>query len=172
MWGHSMGGQVTFRAMVVSKDIKAGVIWGGVVAPYPDIFARGTLGNHTGSSAFPTRVPGASPSFLGGRNWSAQLIAKYGTAQQDPKFWASISPNSYLADLSGPLQLQASITDEEVPVAASETLYAELKAAGQTTELYTYPGDNHNISANFNIAMARSIAWFDRYVKGAEGMGN
>ncbi len=31
MWGHSMGGQVTLRAMVVSEDIKAGVIWGGVV---------------------------------------------------------------------------------------------------------------------------------------------
>ncbi|MCA1554884.1 MAG: alpha/beta fold hydrolase, partial [Chloroflexi bacterium] len=34
MWGHSMGGQITLRAMVVSKDIKAGVIWGGVVAPF------------------------------------------------------------------------------------------------------------------------------------------
>jgi dipeptidyl aminopeptidase/acylaminoacyl peptidase len=70
------------------------------------------------------------------------------------------------------LQLQASITDEEVPVAASETLFAELKAAGKTTELYTYPNDNHNISANFNIAMARSIAWFDQYVKGATAAAN
>jgi len=41
-----MGGSVTLRAMVVSKDIKAGVIWGGVVAPYPDIFGRG---NNPGS---------------------------------------------------------------------------------------------------------------------------
>ena len=40
MWGHSLGGQLTLRAMVVAKDIKAGVIWGGVVAPYPNIFAR------------------------------------------------------------------------------------------------------------------------------------
>ncbi|MCU0510318.1 MAG: alpha/beta fold hydrolase [Anaerolineae bacterium] len=30
MWGHSMGGWITLRAMVVSPDIKAGVIWGGV----------------------------------------------------------------------------------------------------------------------------------------------
>lgn len=27
MWGHSMGGSITLRSMVVSKDIKAGVIW-------------------------------------------------------------------------------------------------------------------------------------------------
>jgi acetyl esterase/lipase len=170
MWGHSMGGQVTLRAMVVSKDIKAGVIWGGVVAPYPNIFARSTFGRSTGAGSFPAPPPG-SP-YGGGRNWMAELTQKYGTVQQNPGFWASIAPNSYLANLSGPLQLQASITDEEVPVAASETLFAELKAAGKTTELYTYPNDNHNISANFNIAMARSIAWFDQYVKGATAAAN
>jgi len=27
MWGHSMGGYITLRSMVVSTDIKAGVIW-------------------------------------------------------------------------------------------------------------------------------------------------
>lgn len=40
MWGHSLGGQLTLRAMVVSKNIRAGVVWGGVVAPYPDIIAQ------------------------------------------------------------------------------------------------------------------------------------
>ena len=40
IWGHSMGGQISLRAMVVSDEIKAGVIWGGVVAPYPDIIER------------------------------------------------------------------------------------------------------------------------------------
>jgi len=29
MWGHSMGGEITLRAMVVSRDINAGVIWAG-----------------------------------------------------------------------------------------------------------------------------------------------
>ncbi|HXF63261.1 MAG TPA: alpha/beta fold hydrolase, partial [Caldilineaceae bacterium] len=37
MWGHSMGGQITLRAMVVTDDIKAGVIWAGVVGSYPDL---------------------------------------------------------------------------------------------------------------------------------------
>ena len=31
MWGHSLGGYITLRDMVVSGDIKAGVIWAGVV---------------------------------------------------------------------------------------------------------------------------------------------
>ena len=45
MWGHSLGGQLTLRAMVVAKDIKAGVIWGGVVAPYPNIFVATPTGS-------------------------------------------------------------------------------------------------------------------------------
>ena len=37
MWGHSMGGAITLRSMVVTGDVKAGVIWAGVVAPYQDL---------------------------------------------------------------------------------------------------------------------------------------
>jgi uncharacterized protein len=40
MWGHSMGGYLTLRAMVISPDVKAGVIWAGVVASYPDLLER------------------------------------------------------------------------------------------------------------------------------------
>jgi uncharacterized protein len=165
MWGHSMGGQLTLRAMVLSKDIKAGVIWSGVVAPYPDVFERA---NHPR----PTRVPRPTevpPGSLGpyGRPWRQELTTKYGTPQQNPEFWASISPNSYLADLSGPLQLHASVTDEEVPVEASQALYKEMQAAGKPVELYTYAGDNHNISGHFTSAMQRTVAFFDKYVKGS-----
>ena len=42
MWGHSMGGYITLRAMVVNPDIKAGVIWAGVVGSYPDLLAKWT----------------------------------------------------------------------------------------------------------------------------------
>jgi uncharacterized protein len=164
MWGHSMGGSLTLRAMVVSKDIKAGVIWGGVVAPYPDIFLRPVRPG-------PTRVPVETPVPPGGlgrygRPWRQELTTKYGSPQQNPAFWASISPNSFLADISGPLQLQHSITDEEVPVASSKKLYEQMQAAGKPVQLYTYPGDNHNINANFTLAMQRTVAFFDQYVKG------
>ena len=168
IWGHSMGGQLSLRAMVVSKDIKAGVIWGGVVAPYPDIFARANRPQPT--RVAPTRTPRPlRPGEFGpyGRPWRQELTTKYGTPQQNPGFWASISPNSYLADISGPLQLQASITDEEVPVELSQALYNQMLAAGKDVELYTYPGDNHNISGNFNLAMQRTLAFFNKYVKGS-----
>jgi fermentation-respiration switch protein FrsA (DUF1100 family) len=157
MWGHSMGGQVTLRSMVVSQDIKAGVIWAGVVGTYSDL-----LNNWHQRSAenFP------APPYPGGaRRWRQDLIDEYGAPAVNPQFWDSISPNTYVADLSGPLQLHHDIADSEVPSRFSQELYDEVKQAGKTTELYTYPGDDHNIAQNFGLAMQRTIAFFNKYVK-------
>ncbi|CAN5800630.1 hypothetical protein BH10CHL1_BH10CHL1_36770 [soil metagenome] len=155
MWGHSMGGYITLRSMVISKDVKVGVIWGGVVGSYDDIMNNW----HSPVREVPT---GARA-----RSWRQGITKVYGTPQTNPTFWNSISSNSYLADLSGPLQLDHSTTDEEVPVEFSQNLYKQMQAAGKTVELYTYAGDNHNISANFNVAMAHSLEFFDQYLKPA-----
>jgi fermentation-respiration switch protein FrsA (DUF1100 family) len=64
-----------------------------------------------------------------------------------------------------PIQIHHSTTDEEVPFRFGQTLADELKQLRLTYEFYSYPGDNHNISGNFNIAMQRSIAFFNKYVK-------
>ena len=166
MWGHSMGGQITLRSMVVSQDINAGVIWGGVVAPYPDIIE---VWDYIGQDApFP---PGYTytEALRWGQNfsdWVAEFSAKYGTAEENPELWATISPNSYLEDLSGPLQLHHSTTDVIVPLSWSQTLVDELQDVGfDDYEFYTYASDNHDISANFNLAMTRTIEFFDAYVK-------
>ncbi|NLE75309.1 MAG: alpha/beta fold hydrolase [Chloroflexi bacterium] len=164
MWGHSMGGHITLRSMVVDHDIRAGVIWAGVVASYPDLMSRWTRRVPWMPPPTPTGAPGAVVSRS--RRWRDELLATYGSPEQNPAFWASISANSFLADLSGPLQLHHGTDDESVPVAFSETLYEQLQAAGQTAELFTYEGDNHNISVNFSRAMQRSVAFFDAYVKG------
>ena len=154
MWGHSMGGYITLRAMVISKDIKAGVIWGGVVASYPDLMNKWVRG------------PGAEPRPTdAGVPWRSSTINQYGSPDQNPQFWASLSANTYLADISGPLQLHHSTTDVEVPLQFSETLFFEMLSAGKYVELYKYAGDNHNISNNFSTAMQRSIEFFDKFVK-------
>ena len=80
-------------------------------------------------------------------------------------FSNSISPNSFLKDLAGPLQLHASRTDPEVPLIFSQGLYQQALAAGQAAEFYAYANDDHNLSKNFAIAMERSIAFLDKYVK-------
>ena len=154
MWGHSMGGYLTLRSMVITNDIKAGVIWAGVVASYPDLIYNW---RRTGSFT-------PSPSSRG-RGWRTRWIEQYGTPEQNPDFWAAVSSNTYVSDLSGPLQLHHGTNDEDVPVAFSVRLAEEVRAVGGIADLYTYEGDNHNISQYFTTAMDRTIAFYDQYLK-------
>lgn len=157
MWGHSMGGNITLRSLVVSSDIKAAVIWGGVVGTYDDL-----MNNWQRRVSY--QPP---PNELALRNRSrANLVQKYGTPKNNPKFWDSIDPNFNLNYVNASVQLHAGSSDEEVPPDFSEGLYNRLKSAGKTAQFYTYPGADHNISEpSFNLAMQRSIAFFDKYLK-------
>jgi dipeptidyl aminopeptidase/acylaminoacyl peptidase len=160
MWGHSMGGQITLRSMVVSDEIKAGVIWAGVVASYPDLFERWRRNRPT-----PTPDPQATESPR--RGWRTELTETYGSPEENPEFWASISPNSYLAALSGPIQLHHGTADDSVPVEFSELLAAEMEAAGQYVDLYIWENDDHNLTVNWGIIMERTLIFFDRFLKGS-----
>jgi dipeptidyl aminopeptidase/acylaminoacyl peptidase len=158
MWGHSMGGHITLRAMVISDEIKAGVIWAGVVASYPDLFARW----RRTPEGQPTPTPNPTR-----RSWRGDMTEMYGSPEENPEFWASISANTYLADLSGPVQLHHGTADESVPLEFSLILEEQIQQVGGMVELYTYEGDDHNLANYFGLAMQRSIAFFDTYVKGA-----
>ena len=155
MWGHSMGGHITLRAMVVSSHIRAGVIWAGVVGSHTDLLER-----------WRRRDVGPTPTPRWPRRWRDDLVALYGAPQDNPAFWASLSANSYLADLSGPIQLHHGTADTSVPLAFSEQLHADLQAIGRPSELYVYQGDDHNISRSLSQALQRSVAFFDTHVKG------
>jgi uncharacterized protein len=164
MWGHSMGGYITLRSMVITDTIKAGVIWAGVVGPYPNLFQRPTATpTPEGATPEPTRT--GTPSFNG--RWRAELVETYGTPEENPEFWASISSPAFVGEISGPLELHHGTADHSVPLAASEYLYQALQDADKSVELYTYPGDDHNLAQSFGLAMQRTIEFFDKYVKGS-----
>jgi dipeptidyl aminopeptidase/acylaminoacyl peptidase len=69
--------------------------------------------------------------------------------------------------LSGPIQLHHGTSDTSVPLEFSETLYRQLEEANKPAELYTYKGDDHNLSKNLATALQRSVEFFDKYVKNA-----
>lgn len=158
MWGHSMGGSITLRSMVVdAKDIKAGVIWAGVVASYEDM-----------ANNWRRRTP----FMLSEREQAIRrpgrqsLIDKYGSFEENPAFWRSIAPISFTSDIEAPIQLHHGTNDQEVPLLFSQKLDEALKNSGKEVEFYTYEGDDHNISANLSTALSRSVDFFDKYVKG------
>lgn len=153
MWGHSMGGYLTLRAMVVEPRIRAGVIWAGVVGTYDDLLNRWR------------RSPPAQAQIPPGALRRRELfLARYGSPQGNPDFWDSITAHNYLERVS-PIQIHHGIADAVVPVSFSQRLAQSLRDARRPYELYTYPGNDHNLSQSFSLAMRRSIAYFDRYLK-------
>ncbi|HSX48729.1 MAG TPA: alpha/beta fold hydrolase [Candidatus Saccharimonadales bacterium] len=156
VWGHSLGGHITLVDMVVTNDIKVAVIWGGVVGSYQDIIYN-----------WQRRVTyQPNPEDLRLRNALRQeLLNQYGTPTDNPDFWNSIDPTSNLNFVNIPVQIHVGAADEEVPVDFSESLYNRLKSLGKTVEFYSYPDADHNISQGFNLAMKRSVAFFDKYLK-------
>jgi len=159
MWGHSLGGNITLRAMVISKDIKAGVIWGGVVGTYEELLTKWRRSTPWAPSD--REIAGHITSIR------QRLLTTYGSPEQNPDFWHSIDPRFYLSDISGPLQLHQGLSDTEVPPLFSESLTNDLEKIGKPVEYYTYEGTDHNISGpSFALAIERSIEFFNKYLKG------
>jgi uncharacterized protein len=158
MWGHSMGGNIALRDIVVdTKDIKAAVIWGGVVGSYDDLMNNWQR---------KVRYQPSSKELALRNNYRQQITDKYGTPQTNPRFWQALDPTYHLADITTPIQLHAGANDEEVPPTFSENLKTKLEALGKTVEYYSYPNGDHNISSpNFELAMQRSLDFFDKYLK-------
>jgi len=163
MWGHSMGGTITLRSMVVTNDIKAGEIWAGVVASYEDL-----TNNWHHPDLNPRPFIPSQREQVSRRPGRQELVDKYGSFKANPQFWQSISPISFVKDISGPIQLQHGTLDEEVPLLFSQKLDEALRNSGKPVELYTYEGDNHNLSNNLDMALQRSVDFFDKYLKGSE----
>jgi dipeptidyl aminopeptidase/acylaminoacyl peptidase len=157
MWGHSMGGNITMRNLVISKDIKAVVIWAGVVGSYDDILNNWSRARRWRSSTQEHRHQGPSRQ---------TFLDKFGSPEDNPEFWEAIDPHSFIGDITTPVQLHHGTGDTHVPISFSENFKQALENEGKSVEFFTYEGADHNLSgASFNTAMKRSVDFFDRYLK-------
>lgn len=158
MWGHSLGGNITQRALVLSPDIKAAVIWGGVVGSYRDMYSLWFNRRRTTNEA----------SLQQQQQWRmtrSRFSQLHGTPESNPEFWNTIDPTSYLRYQTAPVQLHHTRGDETVTYQLSEAYATKLTEENKPHELYLYEGDDHNVSQNFSTALQRSVAFFDRYLK-------
>lgn len=142
-WGHSNGGEIGLRVAVVSNDIKAYVLWAGVVGSYKDMF-----------ETYNDKIP-----FLKDR--TNPLVAEHGLPSERSDFWNMIEPYAYLNDISAPVQLYHGTRDKSVPVELSIRLNEELKKLGKEVEYFAYEGDDHNIGNNSGVAFRETIKFFE-----------
>ncbi len=104
MWGHSMGGSITLRAMVVTDTIKAGVIWAGVTAPSPMIIQLSAA--RWADRPTPTPNPDATAVDLNDELYRLDRV------DANRAFWDAIDPFSYLDQISGPVQIHHGTAEE------------------------------------------------------------
>jgi dipeptidyl aminopeptidase/acylaminoacyl peptidase len=156
IWGHSMGGNITLRVSEISPDIKVAVIWGGVVGSYNDI-----IYNWADKVSY---KPASEDLYLRNLGLST-LLAANGNPTQNPGFWNSIDPTANLNYIKAPFQIHVGLSDPQVPPSFSKSLYNKLVSSKKYAEYYEYPGANHDIAQGFSLAMKRTIAFFDKYLK-------
>lgn len=160
MWGHSMAGNTTLRAMLVTDQIKAGVIWAGAVYSYQDFVTYGIS-----DTSYVHRPDTAKEGRAQRDREVSPEIQKIRTEPQsidfnDP-FWHSISLTQNIGYLSAPLQLHHAVNDPVVNIGYSRDLVETLKANDKIYEFHEYAGGGHNISSPyFERAMQETVTYF------------
>ncbi|OGC61134.1 hypothetical protein A3K34_01855 [candidate division WWE3 bacterium RIFOXYC1_FULL_40_10] len=160
MWGHSMAGNLVLRAMLVSSEIKAGVIWAGAVYSYRDFVAYRINDTSYAHRPFETKE--------GEEQRNRETSPNIQKIREDPDsvdfadpFWTSISLTANLKYLENPIQIHHALDDAVVDVGYSRDLVEVLKTANKLYEFYEYDGGGHNItSPYFETAMERTVEFF------------
>jgi len=150
IWGHSMGGNLALRAMLVEPAFKAGVIWAGAVYSYTDFEQYAITDN--------SFVPQPNLSPFSRRD---EIFQTFGRPNAAEPYWQAVSLTNHLDLLHSPLQIHHATNDDVVNIGYSRDLAAVLQSAGKSYEYYEYDSGGHNIgSPAFETAMQRTVAFF------------
>lgn len=156
MWGHSMGGNITMKNLVITGDIKVAVIWAGVVGSYDDILNSWSRAGRWRQSAEHRHQGPSRQNFL----------EEFGNIDENSEFWSSIDPYTFINDVDTPIQIHHGTGDTHVPFSFSESFKKVLEENNKSVELYSYEGADHNLSGSaFGPAMSRSVEFFNKYLK-------
>lgn len=132
VWGHSMGGGIVLRLLIVDPQIRSGLLYASVNAD--EVLNLVHFGND-GRREDKISVPSS--------------ILKM------------ISPADFLDEIRAPLSIHHGAKDEVVPVKWSQDLCAALKTMGKQAECYLYPQQPHTFQNDGDVLfIKRTIEFF------------
>jgi len=169
MWGHSMGGGVTIKAVAIDARIKAAVLYSTVSADQVDVIDRWGPGCF-GDIAQGELILGCNSSDIIPDDLPPQMQQAYRFAASDANMLQEISPFYHLDRVNVPIQIHYGTEDGNTlngtPPQWSVKLTQGLRDAGKQAELYQYEGEGHSfIGQPWFDFMTRTLRFFDRYVK-------
>ncbi|MBV8683027.1 MAG: S9 family peptidase [Caulobacteraceae bacterium] len=97
-------------------------------------------------------------------------IGLIGDPGKDKAVYEASSPLTYIHHLSAPLLVLQGDNDIRVPRTQALQIVDLLKKDGRTVDVHFYPNEGHGFVKRENQidALERTIAWFDKYLKGSE----
>lgn len=191
LWGHSMGGGVTFKVLTVypalfdsgvqspargavngtdfEVNIKAAVFYSTVSADDADVIARWGPGC-VGDIASGERLYGCNSSDILPLYLPPSLIAAYKEAVRMPDLLEQVSAIQHLEYVTAPVQIHYGTLDGEylngTPPEWSIKAYKAFVETENPVELYAYDGEGHSFLADQWWAfMERTARFFDLHVR-------
>ena len=137
LWGHSMGGGIVMRILVIDKEIDAAVLYASIHAQEEKNLT------HFKEDGRGYEKPVASAEAL-----------------------VRLSPLIYLDKITAPVSIHHGENDTVVPPEWSDFLCGYLKEIKKTVECQTYPGQLHTFqNSGDTLFIANTIIFFDEYLK-------
>jgi uncharacterized protein len=161
MWGHSNGGAITSKAIAVSDQIAAALIYApassNIVEDYE--FRVGRWRARQG------QPPGQRSGVI-----DLLSIEFPALPEEAPDLYARLSPLNYAEYVTARTLIIWGDRDETVPRKWPEDLYNALRDAGKEVEFVVYPGQPHSFDAAGNAAyLPRMVEFFSQALE-AEGV--
>ena len=148
--GRSMGGGVTYNALVVRPGlVDAAVVYASVSSRTADNFDRWIRGERPGLSR--------------------AIIDEYGSPERSPEFWRGVSPYTYFDRITEPILIHHGTIDDTCPLRWTRRTVAELHRLDKDVRLRLYEGEGHTFYSNWTLSIRRSVAFFDRELTGPSG---
>jgi dienelactone hydrolase len=163
MWGHSMGGGVTSKAITIDPRIKAAVLYAPVSADDAEILARWGTGCKGGQpDGFAEECAGAEVLT---NDIDEHLHQAYRSALSDPQILYQVSPINYFDAVVAPVQIHIGTADTTTPPEWSDAIKRALQEAGKEIEYYPYPGQGHTFEGeHWRSFMERVTQFFDHHL--------
>lgn len=161
MWGHSMGGGITTKALTIDPRIDAAILYATNSADDSDLVGLWGPGCIEGQRAGRRCNRGeVIPADTDNR-----LYQLYLDAARDPDFIRRVAPIYFLDSIQVPVQIHIGTNDTVVPPAWSTKFYNALLGAGKNVEIFWYEGQDHTFYDDaWSRYIARTAAFFERYV--------
>jgi len=158
MMGHSMGGEVTFRTLLATDNIKAASMWSSVGG---DIWDQSYYYSRYEEPAAPDSSETDKYVVTGLRTRIDELDGDFD--------YDSVEPHLHIEHLQTPVIIQHSVGDRGAAYKWSEKLAKELYVRGKRYEFWSVAGDKHLFSReDMEKASDRDVAFFRSVLQARE----